>query len=100
MQPRLFVSAQTKFGLARLLRQSREVGQRLRNDEFLERVRAALARAKEPNEGACVLALKVRADDMATLKEKAKVRRQPAGGRRPITTRLRRRWRRRRGARC
>ena len=47
VRPRLFVNAQTKFGLARLLRRSREVGQRLRNEDFLERVRAALTRAKE-----------------------------------------------------
>ena len=79
MRPRLFVSAQTKFGLARLLRRSREVGQRLRNEEFLERVRAAVTRAKEPDEGVCALALKARADDTAALKEKAKVRRQPGG---------------------
>ena len=79
MRPRLFVSAQTKFGLARLLRRSREVGQRLRNEEFLDRARAALAGAKGSDEGACAFALKARADDMAALKEKAKVWRQPGG---------------------
>ena len=51
---------------------------RLRNEEFLEKVRAALTRAKEPDEGVCALALKARADDTAALKEKAKVR-QPGG---------------------
>ena len=79
MRPRLFVSAQTKFGLARLLRRSREVGQRLENEGFLERVRAAQTGAKGPDEGVHALALKARADDMAGLKEKAKVRRQPVG---------------------
>ena len=45
----------------------------------MERVRAALTRAKEPDEGVCALALKARADDIAALKEKAKARRQPGG---------------------